>query len=452
MITAALQEVGPARSIVIDEGGVILAGNATVEAATGAGIRKLQVIEADGETLIAVRRRGLSEAQKARLALLDNRTAELAEGWDVEVLRELQADGVSLDGLWSTDELVDLFGGPADGTPGRVDPDAIPDTRETSIQVGDIFVLGPHRLACGDATDAATVAALMDGQAIDCVITSPPYNVDIKYRSHKDKADRETYLAFITATARAFVPHLAKGRFVAWNIGVSPQTYPHRQVVALEDCGLAFYRELVWRKAGVAYPIFPSTLRSKRVRHYKPNYVHEVIEIFESADEPRVPMVACALCDGSGSMAIREIPSAEGHEVVQLLTNSDRPELGGEARPDARYANDVWQISQSQATVGLKTVGRKSSGLEKGGKSSHMVKEHPAAFPVEVPRALMSFLTGPGERVYDPFGGSGSTLIACEQLGRAARLMELDPVYCQLQIDRWQTFTGQRAVKVGGRG
>ena len=111
MIEKALGEVGAARSIVIDEGGRILAGNATVEAAANAGIGRVQVVDADGETIVAVRRTGLTEDQKARLALYDNRAAELAE-WDPEVLA-LLAERKLTDGLFTAEErgmLGDLSG------------------------------------------------------------------------------------------------------------------------------------------------------------------------------------------------------------------------------------------------------------------------------------------------------------------------------------------------------
>lgn len=103
MIVSALHEVGAARSIVIDEDDVILAGNATVEAAAQAGIERLKVVEADGNTIVAVRRRGLTPEQKARLALFDNRSAELAE-WDADVLAALNEE-LDLSGLWDDGEL-----------------------------------------------------------------------------------------------------------------------------------------------------------------------------------------------------------------------------------------------------------------------------------------------------------------------------------------------------------
>lgn len=107
MIEAALGEVGAARSIVIDEAGVVLAGNATIEAAAAAGIERVQVVDADGETIIAVRRRGLTEEQKAKLALYDNRASELAE-WDAGVLAGL-AEELDLDRLFFPHEIAKLL-------------------------------------------------------------------------------------------------------------------------------------------------------------------------------------------------------------------------------------------------------------------------------------------------------------------------------------------------------
>lgn len=108
-IVDSLHAVGAGRSIVIDEAGMILAGNATVEAAAQAGIERVQIVDSDGETLIAVRRTGLTPEQKTRLALADNRAAELAT-WDTDVLAQLQADAPDvLAGLWRADELANLL-------------------------------------------------------------------------------------------------------------------------------------------------------------------------------------------------------------------------------------------------------------------------------------------------------------------------------------------------------
>jgi DNA modification methylase len=187
-------------------------------------------------------------------------------------------------------------------------------------------------------------------------------------------------------------------------------------------------------------------MRKKAARHYKPNYKHELIHLFECEAEVMLEEKECPLCDGDGRVPKIDAAQKNIHETMNLLTIGE-PEYGGKIVIDKRYENDVWKINQSMATVDLKTVGVRSGGLEKNGKKSHCVKEHPAAFPVELPRAVMNFLTAPGETVLDVFGGSGSTLIACEQLGRRARLVEFDPQYVDLIVRRWQDFTGQRAVR-----
>ncbi len=123
-IVNSLNEVGAARSIVVDEDGVILAGNATVDAAMRAGMTRVRVVETDGRTIVAVRRSGLSDREKRRLALADNRAAELAE-WDIDVLRGVHED--ILDGLWTEDEIRKMFAEPGS-----------PDDLDASPQLGGI--------------------------------------------------------------------------------------------------------------------------------------------------------------------------------------------------------------------------------------------------------------------------------------------------------------------------
>ena len=142
----------------VDETGTILAGNATVQAAKKVGIERLRVIETDGTELIAVRRSGLTPEQKTRLALLDNRSAELAE-WDEEVLAAI-AEDIDLSDLWEADELAELLGLPESLIEALVDPDLVPEPPEEPItQSGDLWLLGDHRLLCGDSTDPSPSAS-----------------------------------------------------------------------------------------------------------------------------------------------------------------------------------------------------------------------------------------------------------------------------------------------------
>jgi hypothetical protein len=176
LIATALKEVGAARSIVIDEDDLILAGNGVTQAAAQAGLTKLRVVEASGDEIIAVRRRGLTDAQKRALALYDNRTAELAT-WNVEQLLADQAAGLDLASYWDAGELAALLS--ANGAPkdGLTDPDAVPEVRATEIQRGDLFELGAHRLLCGDSTVAADVARVMGEARAGLMNTDPPYGV-----------------------------------------------------------------------------------------------------------------------------------------------------------------------------------------------------------------------------------------------------------------------------------
>jgi len=195
MIVDSLHEVGAARSIVIDEDGRILCGNGTVDAAAEAGIEKVQVVDVDGETLVAVRRTGLTESQKTRLALLDNRSAETAE-WDATVLAAMAEDGVKLDDLFCDDELTAILGEvPIEEGDGGDEFDTTPDDGPTTVQPGEVWALGKHRLMCGDSTKPEDVARLMDGAKADMVWTDPPYGVNFQGKGGKPIAGDITYTA-----------------------------------------------------------------------------------------------------------------------------------------------------------------------------------------------------------------------------------------------------------------
>jgi 16S rRNA G966 N2-methylase RsmD len=175
LIAESLKRFGAARSIVIDEDGRILAGNGTVEGARKAGIDKLRIIEAEGDELIAVRRTGLSEDDKVGLALADNRSSDLSE-WDNEMLRQLSEEH-DLTPWFEDDELLAEV---LDTVEGNTDPDDVPEPpTEPITKPGDLWILGNHRLLCGDSTDVLAVERLMDGQKADMVFTDPPYGVSV---------------------------------------------------------------------------------------------------------------------------------------------------------------------------------------------------------------------------------------------------------------------------------
>ena len=200
MLEKALGEVGAARSIVIDEHGVVLAGNATIEAAGRAGIERVQVVDADGETIIAVRRTGLTAKQKTRLALYDNRTAELAD-WDADVIADLLAtERELLDGLFADDELAELLDDLGDPETTDAEPQmdrAAELNKKWQVQAGDLWRIGEHRLLCGDSTKREDVARVMGGEKAGACITDPPYNIGKDFgKGYDDNKKDADYISF----------------------------------------------------------------------------------------------------------------------------------------------------------------------------------------------------------------------------------------------------------------
>ena len=160
MIQRSLQEVGAARSIVIDEEGNILAGNGTVEAAGQVGIQRVKVVDADGETIVAVRRTGLSNAEKQRLAVLDNRTGELAE-WDGEILSGLMNDGLKVADLFTENELDALLNGVSD----EAVESAKKDPKEPAQPLGEGYFV---TVTCPDEAIQLALLERLEAEGYEC--------------------------------------------------------------------------------------------------------------------------------------------------------------------------------------------------------------------------------------------------------------------------------------------
>ena len=179
LIKQSLEKYGAARSIVIDEENRILAGNGTIEGAKQAGIKNVRIIETNGDEIIAVKRTGLSEDEKVGLALADNRTADLSE-WDQEMLHQLSEEH-DLSPWFEPEDLDDLFNVTLEEpVEGNTDPDEVPEPPEDpTTKPGDLWILGNHRLLCGDSTNPQHVERLMDGTTPEMVYTDPPYGISI---------------------------------------------------------------------------------------------------------------------------------------------------------------------------------------------------------------------------------------------------------------------------------
>ncbi len=370
MIATGLRTVGAARSIVIDENFVVLAGNGVAAAAPAAGITKLRVIEARGDELIAVRRVGLTNEQKRLLAMYDNRAAELAT-WNVEQLATDLRNGEDLTPFFFTEELNALIPDAVSPSSGLTDPDSVPPERPTDIAGGDIFELGQHRLMCGDSTNASDVAAVLAGSEPTLMVTDPPYGVEydptwrtragINRNPHKQGAVANDH----TADWRAAFALFPGSAAYVWHAGLKSSVVE----AALVATGFALRAQLIWAKDRLAL--------SRGDYHWQ----HE----------------PCWY-------AVR--PGASAH------------------RTDDRTQTTLWSIPA-----------RDDPGHGHGTQK-----------PVECMGRPMRNHDAPC--VYDPFCGSGTTLIAAEQLRRRVLALEIEPRYVQIAVDRWQAFTGRLATRV----
>lgn len=371
LIAESLKRYGAARSIVIDEDGRILAGNGTVEGAKKAGIDKLRIIEAEGDELIAVRRAGLTEDQKVGLALADNRSSDLSE-WDHDMLRQLSEDH-DLTPWFKDDELLAEV---LDTVEGNTDADDVPEAPEEPItKPGDLWILGNHRLLCGDSTDVLAVEGLMDGQKADMVFTDPPYGVSYEGGHNKKKRDQIKNDALEGGDlTNLFADALASA-------------------LAVTSDHAAFY---IWFASGKSVETFASFANL-------PLDLRAVIQWYK-------------VRSGLGAFMAQYIPNCE--PCIYAFKSGCSPQWFGPSDEKT-----VWE-------------------LQKESKNEF----HPTQKPVELPRRALRNSSKPGQLILDLFGGSGATLIACEQDHRHARLMELDPAYCDVIVKRWEQFTGKKAM------
>jgi DNA modification methylase len=371
LIAESLKRYGAARSIVIDEEGRILAGNGTVEGAKKAGITNVRIIEAEGDELIAVRRAGLTEDQKVGLALADNRSSDLSE-WDNEMLRQLSEEH-DLTPWFEDDELLAEV---LDAEEGKTDPDDVPEAPEEPItKPGDLWILGNHRLLCGDSTDVLAVERLMDGKKADMVFTDPPYGVSYEGGHNKKKRDQIKNDALEGGDlTNLFADALASA-------------------LAVTSDHAAFY---IWFASGKSVETFASFANL-------PLDLRAVIQWYK-------------VRSGLGAFMAQYIPNCE--PCIYAFKSGCSPQWFGPSDEKT-----VWE-------------------LQKESKNEF----HPTQKPVELPRRALRNSSKPGQFILDLFGGSGATLIACEQDHRHARLMELDPAYCDVIVKRWEDFTGKKAI------
>jgi DNA modification methylase len=361
-VAASIIEFGWTNPILVGGDGVIIAGHARLAAARKLGMTEAPVIVLDH----------LTPTQRRALVLADNRLA-LNAGWDEEMLHveleSLEEEGFDLDLAGFTgEEIEELLRDPEETFAGLTDDDAIPEEPKRAVTMaGDVWLMGDHRLLCGDATNVDAIKTVLAGALADMVFTDPPYNVDYEGKTaRKLKIGNDTLGGkFYEFLREACANLLAVTKGAVYLCMSSSELHTLHQ--AFTDAGGYWSTFVIWAKHHFTLG------RSDYQRQYEPI-------------------------------------------LYGWRKGVDHFWCG------ARDQGDIWFIKRPASS-----------------------QEHPTMKPVELVERAIRNSSKTRDTILDPFGGSGTTVIACEKSGRQARLIELEPKYCDVIIRRWQAYSGREA-------
>ena len=387
-IADSIQAVGFAAPVLIDETGVLLAGHGRLEAAKLLGLKKIPAVVIEG----------LTEARKRALLLADNRIAQSA-GWDRERLADelislpelLVEEGldISVTGFEPAEidalliDFEDDVSDPADD----IDPAFL--SAPTVTRQGDLWLLGKHRLLCGDARETQHVARLMGDERAHMAFLDPPYNLRVRGIVGRGHIKHQEFaMASGEMAAPAFTSFLI-------------ETLTEAAYASID--GAVHFVCMDWRHIG------------------------ELVEAGRMAYGTMLNLIAWVKSNaGQGSFYRSQ------HELIGVFRVGDSPHLNTiELGRHGRSRSNVWKY----AGVNTFRAGRMDD-----------LRAHPTVKPVALVADAIKDCTQRNQIVIDTFSGSGTTLLAAERVGRKARAMDLDPRYVDVAIRRWQAFTGRDAI------
>ncbi len=379
-IAASIAEWGWTMPVLIDEGGVILAGHGRVLAARRLGIEEVPVIVA----------KGWSEPQRRAYVLADNKLT-LNGGWDEDLLRveiaDLELEGFDLDLIgFDKDELATFLDDALRSEIADVD-DAPEPPVDPITKPGDLWLLGEHRLLCGDSTKAEDVERLMAGAKADLMLTDPPYNVALGMNETPEQAK-------------------ARNRRTDGKVVANDSMSDHEFRAFLVAC---FEQGFSSMKPGASFYVWHADSEGFNFRG-----------------------------------AVRDC----GQKVRQCLVWAKDVLVMG--RQDYQWQHEPCLYGWKDGAAHGWYSDRKQTTLLRFDRPSRN-QEHPTMKPVGLFAYLMGNSTAPQGLAYDPFLGSGTTLIAAEQLGRKCYGIEISPAYCDVIVKRWEQATDRKATLEDGR-
>ena len=396
-IVASINEFGFTNPLLIDEKDNIIAGHGRLLASKKLGMEEVPCIVL----------KGLTEAQKKAYIIADNKMA-LNAGWDEELLKielenlkELDFD-LELTGF-NVDELDDILGNNEEEKEVEEDDFEVEVPEEPKAKLGDIYQLGNHRLMCGDSTSEEDVAKLMNGEIADLVVTDPPYNVAIENSQgmtiKNDNMEKSQFLEFLTKAFNCLNISLKKGgAFYVWFASREHINFE----TALNKNGLEVRQELIWNKNSLILGRQDYQWKHEPCLYgWKDGDSHYFID-----DRKQTTVIEDKKPD------IKKMKKEEMQKLLEeIYSDKTSTTIINEDKPSV---NDL----------------------------------HPTMKPIKLIARQVKNSSKVGEKVLDLFGGSGSTIITSEQLNRKCYTMEYDPKYVDVIIERWEKFTGKKAVLI----
>lgn len=390
-IAASIREFGFVSPVLIDEQNRIIAGHGRVLAAKELGLKKIPAVYVEG----------LSEAQRRAYILADNRLTELG-GWDMDIvkaeLQELRDEdfdvdltGFELEAIEVTDDM---------GAEIVETEEEIPEQVEARAKRGDVWKLGDHRLMCGDSTKASDVKKLMGGGKADLLLTDPPYNVDYTggtkdaLKIENDAQEREQFLDFLTAAFQAGADAMKEGAaYYCWHASRTVAEFQE----ALNKAYLMPRQILVWVKSSLVLGRQDYQWRHEPCFYgWKEGAAHYFIDA----------RTLTTVMDPTDDMTREQLL-----QVVKELT---------------AITSTIYEDKPTASEL------------------------HPTMKPIGLFKKLIRNSSREGDIVLDLFCGSGTTILAAEEMGRRGYGMEYDPHYCDVIIERWEKATGRKAELING--
>ncbi len=416
-VAESIRQFGFKVPLLVDRDGILIAGHTRIRAAKQLGLAEVPVIQADD----------LTPEQVRAFRIADNQLATIAD-WNLELLpielSELQAVNVDLKVLgFSDNDLAKLLDTTAKD--GLTDPDEVPEPPDEAItKPGDLWILGNHRLLCGDSANPEHVDRLLDGNTIQLVNTDPPYNVRVEPRSKAAIAAGNSSFATFGQQATNALQHPENTEPVVRKLRprdrplendfVSDEEFERLlhgwfgNIARVLDRGRAFYIWGGYANLASYPPALAATGRPVASGHSSGGspdglYLSGVV-VWNKLH----PVLTRKDFMGAFELAFYGWRKGAAHQFF-----------------GPNNATDLWEIKKVSPQ-----------------KMIHLTEK-----PVELAVRAMQYSSLPGENVLDLFGGSGSTLIAAEQTNRKAFLMELDPLYCDVIVQRFEAFSGRKAER-----